>query len=128
MNRLFYLFLFSIVLVHGFSNAHMWHDGKQFVDAKWIEKNYGKECCGEEDCKPVPVSDVLLTAAGYTVNGLVGFLPKKKVKKSPDGQWWACGLWGHGEVDDGLGDEVGDENDWGVPHLNCLFRPQMLFF
>ena len=88
------LFLVALILLAawvGDSRAHEFQtaDGRA-VDASWIQKKH-PECCGEQDCEPVPQEDVAFTPAGWRVRGLSGAIPIDKVKRSDPGKGpWAC--------------------------------------
>jgi hypothetical protein len=65
-------------------------------DAWWIEQGRyfdprgGGLCCGEQDCKVVPSSDVMATSAGYYIKSLKETIPYSEAQPSPDGQYWRC--------------------------------------
>lgn len=71
-------------------------------DATWIKERHPR-CCGPKDCAVVRARDVQLTAAGWTVAGYGGTLPRADVKQSIDRRWWAC--------------------EWPWGEIRCLFRP-----
>ena len=100
--------LFFTTVSHG--HLYLSQVTNRMVDASWIEKHHS-DCCGKDDCKPVPGTDVARMSYGWTVEGLEGSVLNKDVRKSEDNQWWACGT----------SDEDYDE---GVS-LECLFKPKM---
>lgn len=81
------------------------YDAHGHGDAAWIERDH-PECCGPADCEAVPASAVRLTDAGWQVKDLDGTLPRKLVRPSKDGQWWAC------------------RYPWW--QIRCLFRPRSM--
>ena len=70
---IFVLFVFLFAVIPN-TLAHEWirADGT-IADASWIMENY-PECCGEQDCEPVP-GRVKLTDGRWVVYGLEGSLP-----------------------------------------------------
>lgn len=88
--------------------AHKWTmPNDQVADAGWIEEHHS-ECCGREDCFPVPVQDLRLVAGGWKVRGHPNVIPEDQVLRSRDGKAWKCVqlIW----------DDSGQ-------HIRCLFLP-----
>ena len=81
------------------------------ADAGWIEKNHS-DCCGEDDCFPIPRTDLELVKRGgrygWQVKGHPNTIPEREAIPSEDGRYWKCVMpdW------DGTG-----------PHVRCLFMP-----
>ena len=102
----------AIVLLAAAAQAHV-HTmpGGRVADAGWIEKNHS-DCCGEDDCFPIPRTDLELVKRGWgygwQVRGHPNTIPEGDVIPSQDGQYWKCVMpdW------DGTG-----------PHVRCLFMP-----
>lgn len=53
---------------------------------------YGWECCSGQDCKPIPVSDVHATPAGWKIDITGEVIPfnDKKIKDSRDANFHRC--------------------------------------
>lgn len=65
---------FLLALLPGAALAHSW---------------YPYECCSDRDCFPMPVSDVRITPAGYTL-GDGTLVEYHEARPSPDGQFHIC--------------------------------------
>lgn len=65
---------FLLALLPGAALAHSW---------------YPYECCSDRDCFPMPVSDVRVTPAGYTL-GDGTLVEYHEARPSPDGKFHIC--------------------------------------
>lgn len=65
------------------------HD--EFGLPNWITKNH-PSCCGVQDCKKIPASEVEVRQDGIYIIASKELLTFKdqRLKQSSDGEWWRC--------------------------------------
>lgn len=58
--------------------------------------SFDPACCGGNDCKPVPTSEITVTAEGYKIATTGEVIPfqSTKVRVSPDGMPYRCSVGG----------------------------------
>ena len=93
----FFLAIGAVTLAIGLAAAYG-HD-----DAKWIQEKH-PECCGIEDCTPIPLTAVYRDRIGWRVDSLDGWVVPQLVRPSIDHRPWAC-------------------SPIGTGMLHCLFLP-----
>ena len=58
-------------------------------DASWIQEKH-PECCGIEDCSPVPPLAIYRDAQGWKLDSVGGYVLPSDIKPSIDDKPWAC--------------------------------------
>ena len=95
MTKLVCLLAAGLMLVHGTATAHSW---------------YPHECCSDNDCHPVPCTELVLTPEGDVKWKGVLYFSRRMVRLSLDEQCHVC-------VEEGLSASV-------IPYLPlCVFVP-----
>ena len=69
----------AVSLFNGATTAHSW---------------YPRECCHNDDCHPVPCSELTATRYGLSWKGVAVF-SEPMIRLSPDGACHVCGMWEH---------------------------------
>lgn len=85
------------------TRAHDYDRNGTPVSAEWIQRAH-PECCGPQDCRPVPWFAIRYEKGRVRVQGVDGTIPATEVRRSKDEHSWAC-------VD-----------QWSKKLL-CIFRP-----
>jgi hypothetical protein len=55
---------------------------------------YPRQCCNNDDCHPVPCSELTNTRYGLSWKGVADF-SEPMIMLSPDGACHVCGMWEH---------------------------------
>jgi hypothetical protein len=64
-----------------------------WIDGRKVDPATKKLCCGENDCRMVPLSEAHVTQDGYRLEDTGEIIPWRRVQPSPDGAMWRC-RWG----------------------------------
>jgi hypothetical protein len=79
--------LVAVQFVSRASAHEFWRDARRVAPAT------KKLCCGENDCRSVPLEVAHATHDGYHLDDTEETIPWSRVQPSPDGEMW-CGRWG----------------------------------
>jgi hypothetical protein len=77
----------ALVAVHCVSRASA-HDF--WIDGRRVDPATKKLCCGENDCRRVPLEVAHVTQDGYRLDDTQETIPWSRVQPSPDGAMWRC--------------------------------------
>jgi hypothetical protein len=64
-----------------------------WIDGRHVDPATKKLCCGENDCRMVPLETAHVTHDGYRLEDTDEVIPWSRVQPSPDGAMWRC-RWG----------------------------------
>jgi hypothetical protein len=81
------LTLVAVAFVSSASAHDFWIDGQR------VDPATKKLCCGENDCRVVPLEIAHVTQYGYRLEDTNEIIPWSRVQPSPDGAMWRC-QWG----------------------------------
>lgn len=79
-----------VVAAIGFGPAAVSAHDSWINRGRYLEYGTVNHCCGDEDCKILPSSDIEESAEGYRIRSTGEFVPRFKAQNSEDDDYWVC--------------------------------------